>query len=348
MNLIVHCDINYLVQEYFDLVCPKLATPRKDERIYHKHSVYCRIEEKLNKYSGKTEEELFSKFKLYYYKILTGNMHDLVPIIEEIEEVKNRKSLRYKKRGANNKLVDSDLMKDIKYCFDYDKYSGDKPYHILEKLDVKACPYCNRQYINTYRSKDGRTRATLDHFYPKSKFPYLAISFYNLIPSCYACNSGIKGDTTFTYETHLNPFMSSFEGMVGFTINYKKAKNSEDYIAEFYTNPDYMKIDFKQIAHANTKDYKRSRKNIEEFCLIDLYNLHKDQVLKLLQKDVLYSKAGLAKSLFKSFPKIFKDEDDVLDTLIDFKTDHKSFNDVPFSRMMRDLGNEFNLNNRLL
>jgi len=41
----------------------------------------------------------------------------------------------------------------------------------------------------------------LDHYYPKSKYPYLALSILNLIPSCPTCNH-IKGSR----ENHLYPY----------------------------------------------------------------------------------------------------------------------------------------------
>ncbi|TCL67476.1 hypothetical protein EV196_10232 [Mariniflexile fucanivorans] len=35
----------------------------------------------------------------------------------------------------------------------------------------------------------------LDHYYPKSLYPYFGVSFYNLIPSCQSCNGlGVKGE----------------------------------------------------------------------------------------------------------------------------------------------------------
>ena len=54
---------------------------------------------------------------------------------------------------------------------------------LARNLHIDVCPYCNRNYIN---QKKG---TTLDHFFPKSLYPLVAISFYNLIPSCYSCNT---------------------------------------------------------------------------------------------------------------------------------------------------------------
>lgn len=60
-----------------------------------------------------------------------------------------------------------------------------------QRIGVTTCPYCNRSYIFT-SSKSG-TRPQYDHYFPKSKYPYLALSMYNLIPCCSICN-GLKHD----------------------------------------------------------------------------------------------------------------------------------------------------------
>ena len=54
---------------------------------------------------------------------------------------------------------------------------------VLNSLNLSVCPYCNRQYIFG-TDNNRKVGAQFDHFYSKSKYPYLALSFYNLIPVC--------------------------------------------------------------------------------------------------------------------------------------------------------------------
>ena len=61
---------------------------------------------------------------------------------------------------------------------------------IVNKTDTRVCPYCNLTYV--YNRKKHST-AQLDHFFSKSEYPMFALGFYNLIPSCPACNR-IKSD----------------------------------------------------------------------------------------------------------------------------------------------------------
>lgn len=66
-------------------------------------------------------------------------------------------------------------------------------YWLQRQLGIKVCPYCNRMYTTTLFGKHG-IRPDFDHFYPQSKYPYLAVNLFNLIPSCSMCNKK-KGNT---------------------------------------------------------------------------------------------------------------------------------------------------------
>lgn len=66
-------------------------------------------------------------------------------------------------------------------------------YSLIQNLGVTVCPYCDEEYLHVLKSRDQKTVRTLelDHFFPKKKYPALAMCFYNLVPSGQACN-GIK------------------------------------------------------------------------------------------------------------------------------------------------------------
>lgn len=66
-------------------------------------------------------------------------------------------------------------------------------YWLQRQLRVKVCPYCNRVYTTTLFG-EYKIRPDFDHFYPQSQYPYLAVSLFNLIPSCSICNRK-KGNT---------------------------------------------------------------------------------------------------------------------------------------------------------
>jgi len=112
---------------------------------------------------------------------------------------------------------------ESKRIFDYKTFSdkGTKGWNAFELCKLSShrlCPYCQQSYaftmITRVKSKRGRKvglgsrrgfRPTLDHFFPKSAHPYLALSLYNLVPACQVCNSSLKSQTDFYKKRHLHP-----------------------------------------------------------------------------------------------------------------------------------------------
>lgn len=81
------------------------------------------------------------------------------------------------------------------------KYGRD----LVDKLNIKTCPYCNRQFIYTFNGR-APERPELDHFYPKADYPLFCLSFYNLIPACHSCNH-VKSEE----EIGINPYYRAFK-----------------------------------------------------------------------------------------------------------------------------------------
>lgn len=90
-----------------------------------------------------------------------------------------------------------------------DKYvDGDyNAYSFIENLDITVCPYCDDEYIDIFEADNHQKRTSeIDHFYPKSKYPALAMCFYNLIPTGQVCN-GLKKE----YSLGANPYDADIE-----------------------------------------------------------------------------------------------------------------------------------------
>jgi uncharacterized protein (TIGR02646 family) len=70
----------------------------------------------------------------------------------------------------------------------YDKISTPPTFDkmgFIRRTKIRVCPYCGLTIIEP---SDNRTKHQIDHFFPKGKYPFLALSYYNLIPSCDKCN----------------------------------------------------------------------------------------------------------------------------------------------------------------
>ena len=76
--------------------------------------------------------------------------------------------------------------------FGYEAMSARFGREITTSMDLDICPYCNNEDIETISKKGAETRPDLDHFYPKAKFPFLAVTLSNLIPAGSRCNQKYK------------------------------------------------------------------------------------------------------------------------------------------------------------
>lgn len=138
---------------------------------------------------------------------------------------------------------------------------------LLDKLDVKVCPYCNRQFTN--KVEGTVIHAELDHFYPKSKFPYLALSFYNLIPVCSVCNL-VKDEQ----QIGINPYVDDFH-------SHQVDFNIDSMVSCLYDENNWS------VALPSSND--DCNKNIETFKLNELYSQHKDIARDIAIRSVAYS-----------------------------------------------------------
>jgi len=202
-------------------------------------------------------------------------------------------------------------------------------YDLADKLSVDVCPYCNRNYTFTIKDKDSKcTRPDFDHFYDKKSYPILALSFYNLIPSCRVCNSGLKGSTPFTLQTHLHPYKDSFNEYAKF---FFKVKDSSFYYSEKGFN---IKL--------NTDDC-RTKNIINDFALEILYNKHKDIVLELIQKREIYSDSYID-DLFNQYEgTLFKNREDLLRLITCGYVEDKNLDKRPLSKLIKDISEELEL-----
>jgi len=225
--------------------------------------------------------------------------------------------------------ISEDRFKNFKIF--YNKFRNKYAVWLIEELDIKVCPYCNREYIFKFEdSKKGtsRTIATFDHYYSKSKYPFLAISFYNLIPSCHICNSKFKHTKDFTIEEYLHPYIDDFNTKAKFHTYLKNSTHSK--IDDIY-------LELKAI----DKDDKRTQNIITTFRLNDLYQNHKDTVLELIQKREIYPDSYIDE-LYRNYS-FFNNKEDVLRLITGGYVDDKDLGKRPLSKLIKDISEELEL-----
>lgn len=190
-------------------------------------------------------------------------------------------------------------------------------YKILNIMKVNVCPYCNRQYTFTVKSK---IRPEFDHYFPKSKYPILTMSIYNLVPSCSLCN---KGKSDKTPDDFLYPFEESFEDKgIHFEIlnvigNFLKQEKIAVKLESVEENQNIM------------KQYNDS------FKIELLYNQHSDYILELLQKKYIFNDEAI-ESIYRSYKEFLKSPSE-LKQLIFGNCEPDNFNQRPLSKLTKDI-----------
>jgi len=110
-------------------------------------------------------------------------------------------------RSVERNRAFADVNDRLLKVFDYDAFARMKgAWGLLElalrlNRTVKVCPYCNGEYVFAFKfdkgdfsSKAKGRKSPFDHYFPRSRYPFLGLSLYNLIPCCSRCNSLMKRD----------------------------------------------------------------------------------------------------------------------------------------------------------
>lgn len=177
---------------------------------------------------------------------------------------------------------------------------GDNKYSaatLTHSLGIKVCPYCNKNYINNIYYSGDKVKRTcqIDHFHSKDSYPFLAISFFNLIPCCSTCNH-IKSNAVIEYSPYNSYFTASEIGKFEFLIT------SIDFLSD---------IKFIDIRFDSIPIFKN---NLSTFKLEEQYKFHKDIVQQIFKKRLMYDQFKL-KELVSEFNGLFNNEEELINLL---------------------------------
>lgn len=195
---------------------------------------------------------------------------------------------------------------------------------LIEKLNVNLCPYCNRNYINNLRHSSGMLKRTshVDHFHNKKDYPFLAMSFYNLIPSCYSCNH-VKSDDDITYT----PYNTNYKA--NDLLKFQTILRSSDLVSD----TSGFEIEIIPLNDIIVE-------NIDKFGLNTLYQLHKDIALEIIRKSYIYTNE-MIDDLFINFPELLTDEEKKR-LIFGFYANEDDFGKRSLSKFSSDIYKEFN------
>ncbi|WP_304137841.1 hypothetical protein [Mesonia mobilis] len=242
-------------------------------------------------------------------KVLIGTPDELDQIKNKFTSVGLRKSLK--------RLVNYDSFIQTDHAGAYREYNA---YNLAESLNIPTCVYCNRIYTKTVVNDLGRkiTRPAFDHWFPKTKYPLLALSFYNLVPSCTVCNSGVKGATDFSLSDYFHPYFKDISN----TLDYKFT----------YDHKNYDEFSFK-IKTGN----QFSKNSIEAFELESIYKAHEDEIKDLRNIKLAYSEEYLHILEDQILKGVNLDRNDIYRLAFGVHYEEAKFGKRPLSKMKKDI-----------
>ena len=291
----------------------------------------------LEKHISEITPKIHKKIESLDKKNLSNNKTtECLEHLSNKKEIKNLLSANTKQLKSYAKFFEiyypdsldetSELNKILRGIFvkEYDNWRNRTTYGaytFVQEIDLKTCPYCNRNYTFTVVNKNGKMRPQIDHFYPKSKYPFLAMSFHNLIPSCPSCNHAKKENFSDNlinpYDLTSNDFKFTYMPK---SINFLAIKKEKYHFDDFE-----IKID-------------GNKEQIMLFKLDELYKQHKDIVLELLVKIIYYPNSYIEELASFGFNK-----DEIYRYLISNYSQKQDLHKRPLSKLIKDISTELGL-----
>lgn len=210
-------------------------------------------------------------------------------------------------------------------------------HNFVQKLNVRVCPYCNRQYITSFYKNDHKvTTADIDHYYPKTQYPLLSMNFFNLIPSCSVCNSGLKGRKKLEIgDMTLNPFFDDSDSLF-FRIN-------DDELEEMYNFPKSdIKIGTVVNTVKNNENQKRAENSAKIFYLSEVYNVHIKEVGTIRENINRFSEEYFENIFQKNYKGLFDDYKEFRKVIFNFNDLNDG--DEPLVKLKKDIYHQLNFN----
>lgn len=226
------------------------------------------------------------------------------------------------------------------YAMRYVDVRGSEFLPYLKKLKLNTCIYCHSQFSLTIdteyydeekrkKIKKAKAKLELDHFYPKSKYPFLCTSFFNLYPVCGNCNKA-KSDKDIKFELYIEKEVSNTfnfwlddASLVKYWVSY----NLED-----------IKINFDHFKG----DIKKRKEYVETFDIQGIYDSQKDVAEELIYKAKVYTES-YKDELFENFKTLFKDKE-ILNRII--LGNYQKEDDIykrPLAKFYQDIAKQLNL-----
>ena len=338
---------------------------KKDSKWY-KDNILPNICEAYNELSNISEKDSIKKYLDILEKIKEGEKDFIVEkkAVKEFEKLDINKEylpqnlLFYKEYLPDELFKYANLYGEGQKIDEKEKWSRHK---LLSLMGIEVCPYCQRNYISNYaenndkkceeednkkveekkfeENNDEKTTATLDHFYPKADYPFLALSLYNFVPSCQVCNSIFKGDAD-TCDS-IYPYEEGFDELG------VKFKTSKEVIYEILGEKNFdfsVEIDCKNIEDKEKEN--KVKNSIKNLGLDKVYEKSHNQYIQ----NLLYTVEKYPENYLEACGEMFENDNDKKKQLEKYFKDivkepyrKRIENGEPLAKLTKDILEEFNI-----
>ncbi|OFX75301.1 MAG: hypothetical protein A2X12_06150 [Bacteroidetes bacterium GWE2_29_8] len=217
------------------------------------------------------------------------------------------------------------ILRNVFISHGYEHKGFDK-LEFIKRINIDTCPYCNRNYIY-YLSKAGKIKPQIDHFYPTNIYPFLALTFYNLIPSCQTCNGfGAKEGNDPLQVNLINPYLIENQD---FKFTYKI--NHINFLNPLL-DKNSVEVKFRHQLAGHTNIFKLDK----------IYQQHSDHVLELVIKSkVAYS--SKYRTYLHSYKGLKFNDAEIDRMILGNYSKEDEIHKRPLAKMYQDIGKELGL-----
>lgn len=343
-----------------------LKNDLKKDSVWYKENILPNICKVYNELSNKSEKDSIKKYLDILEKIKEGEKDFIVEkkSVKEFEKLDINKEylpqnlLFYKEYLPDELFKYANLYGEGQKINEKEKWSR---HRLLSLMGIEVCPYCQRNYISNYaenndkkceeednkkveekkfeENNDEKTTATLDHFYPKADYPFLALSLYNFVPSCQVCNSIFKKDAD--TRDSIYPYEEGFDELG------VKFKTSKEAIYEILGEKDSdfsVEIDCKNIEDKEKEN--KVKKSIGNLGLDRVYKKSHNQYIQ----NLLYTVEKYPENYLEACGEMFENDNNKKKQLEEYFKDivkepyrKRIENGEPLAKLTKDILEEFDI-----
>lgn len=257
-----------------------------------------------------------------------------------VEKFKNKEVLTSEDKTTLRNILKNKKVADFNRCVSrvfiegiYNKTDLFCKVGFVKNKNLRICPYCGRNYIFSIDRDDKVVKPQIDHFLPKGKFPFLALSFYNMIPCCTTCNVDIKGEKhalAKTYDKYEVPHPYEYEDKWIFCFKL----NNTDIFSEFASvQTENIEIEFK--GDAITLDVHNNL-----FAVKDLYKEHNDIAHELLIRKQYWT-SNVAQGFYQDILNDKTVRSKMILSLLGYPESTQEYTKRPFAKFLKEISDYY-------